>query len=177
MVPPLDNFSGYTLSLNTISFASFPSISQIESLDIYQVDNNIFNLTPTQKNETYPINYQIIWPNYSLIKINNIKNNSDNQYLSLNQSFNSGWLAFYFDNFKIKSLPHFLVNNWANGWEIPNETNFGTERAESSDFGTERSRPFPTIYILFWPQILQFFGFGLLIIAIIWLLKNFSDSR
>jgi len=187
LVPPLDNFSGYTLSLNTISFASFPSISQIESLDIYQVDNNIFNLTPTQKNETYPINYQIIWPNYSLIKINNIKNNSDNQYLSLNQSFNSGWLAFYFDNFKIKSLPHFLVNNWANGWEIPNETNFdteraessdfGTERAESSDFGTERSRPFPTIYILFWPQILQFFGFGLLIIAIIWLLKNFSDSR
>ncbi len=165
LVPPMDDFSGYTLNINTLSYANLPSISQIESLSIYQIDNNIFNSTPTQENKTYPINYQIIWPNYSLIKIDNIQKNSDNQFLTLYQSFNSGWIAFYFDNYKIKFLPHFLLNNWANGWETP-----------SNLIGTEQSQSFPTIYILFWPQVIQFLGFGLLIIAIIWLLKNSKEQ-
>ena len=93
---------------------------------------------------------------YSSSWLHILKNPPIEKYLIFSQSFDSGWLAFYFDNFKLKFLPHFLVNNWANGWAIP-----------ESSFQNPVS-----VYILFWPQLLEFIGFGLLIGIFIWTLKK-----
>ena len=51
---------------------------------------------------------------------------------------------------------HVLVNNWENGWTIDPGTN-------------------GTIYIFFWPQLLEFLGFALLPIPflVVWKTKRF----
>lgn len=78
-------------------------------------------------------------------------------YLVLPQSFDPGWLAFYFDGFRPVFLTdHTLANNWANSWQLPSDI-----VARSSD-----------IYILFWPQLLQFLGFLLLPIPFLWTIKS-----
>jgi len=48
-------------------------------------------------------------------------------------------------NFQI--LPHYKINSWANGWLV-----------ENSKLKTQNSK----IYIIFWPQLLEFLGFALL---------------
>ncbi len=149
LVPPMDEYTGYTLDINTISFASVPSVSQIESIDIYSLNNRLFTSTPSLPNQNYPLNYKIIFPNYSLIKTT-INPDNPAKYLTFYQSFQPGWLAFSLKNGKINFLKnHLLINNWANAWELPQ--NFSGN-----------------IYILFWPQLLQFLGFGFLIIILFW---------
>lgn len=49
--------------------------------------------------------------------------------------------------FGTKIQDHVLVNNWANGWVLPMNDERTNER---------------TIFIVFWPQLLEFLGFALL---------------
>lgn len=93
----------------------------------------------------------------------------NNQIIFLSQSFHPGWKAYYIDcqnqNFKCqisKTFPmifgkelknHVLVNNWANGWQLENQE------------GDEADSREKNIVILFWPQYLQFAGFGILVIT------------
>lgn len=85
---------------------------------------------------------------YNWLKTLKITNNNFNEqsiyYLS--EAYNPGWLAF--SNGKI--LPHVKVNNWANGWLLDNESN--------------------NIQVIFWPQYLEFLGFGLLVLTLIFIL-------
>jgi hypothetical protein len=105
-----------------------------------------------------------IIPNYSNPWLHIIKT-SPEQYVILNQSFSSGWLAFYFEGLRpIFLKDHILVNNWANGWSIPSE--LALQR--SSDL---------VIHILFWPQLLQFLGFILLISSFIFIFRKSETSH
>jgi hypothetical protein len=73
------------------------------------------------------------------------------QTLILNQSYNAGWIAFA--NGKI--LPnHTLINNWANGWELPQLSKGQTVR------------------IFFLPQLLEWIGFALLPIPFFFILHK-----
>ncbi len=185
LIPPQDNFSGYSLELNLISYGNQLSRSVLSKITISPFDYQAVSQISTTSYQVQPvinqtIQFKSLFPNNSLIKTSPNLPIPDST-LILNQSFSSGWLAFYFQNYQIHFLNnHLLVNNWANGWEMDGiehlETD-GTERLEMDS--TERSRPFPTtIYILFWPQLLEFFGFALLIGTFIWILKhNSSDSR
>jgi hypothetical protein len=68
--------------------------------------------------------------------------------LVLGQGYEKGWLAvalqpnfkFQISNFKL--LNHVKVDGWANGWFVP------------ANIGGSVSN----IYILFWPQLLEFAG-------------------
>lgn len=105
------------------------------------------------------VNFVKFYP-FSLKKLTNqeiISNQSDeNSYLFYPQTFSSGWVAFYFDGFKPVFLKnHVLANNWANAWSVPSTIN---------DLK-------PTIYTLFWPQLLEFLGFALIPITFIWIIK------
>ena len=75
------------------------------------------------------------------------------------QSYDPGWLAFEkIGRFAFRKLDnHVLVNNWANGWEI-----------DQSAINNQQL----TIYLFFWPQILEYLGFFLLLITpiIIWII-------
>lgn len=81
--------------------------------------------------------------------------NEDGNYLYLAQGYNNKWQAYVVanDTFMTRLFPfltgekidnHVKVNNWANGWKLPQNS------AQN------------TIVILFWPQYLQYAGFGIL---------------
>ena len=156
----------------------------IDEIILFPISTDQKTISPALMRQ-YPISKSSIF--YYKVKTDLLSSS-----LVLPQSFDSGWLAFYFDcKGNTLCLPHFLphheLNNWANGWEIPND--ICTDRALADSINrtdralpdfisrTDRALPCPYIYILFWPQILQFLGFGLLIGAIIWISKNSLDSR
>ncbi len=119
-----------------------------------------------------------------------IENNSS--VLVLPQSFEKGWKAYRINVkcqmsnvkcFILSSFPfffgkelnnHVLVNNWANGWILNNETmkQFNPEKIASQFNGAGNS----TIVFLFLPQYLEYLGFVLLIGTIIYLVKTRSGS-
>ena len=89
----------------------------------------------------------------------------------LNQAYEKNWVAYIVDNnsqnifvklfpflFGRKLTNHVLVNNWANGWTI----NHGACNAEHETCN---------VVIIFWPQYLEFAGFGLLIISFLTVTK------
>jgi len=155
LIPKMENFSfdtGLTILFNNPSYNKIDSINDIKNPEIY----------PYQTNISLIDNYQPSTNNY-LESTSNIffyktkLNQNNDSYLVLPQSFHQGWLAFYLDGLKPVFLKdHILINNWANGWTIP-----------SSIYDLN-----PTIYLLFWPQVLEFIGFILLIPAFIWIFKK-----
>lgn len=150
IIPQTDAFdTGIGINLSSLSLSSHPSANKIISVEIapisWQEISSSHMATPISPSTSIPIS--ITQPNQTFyqVKTNNPLSGST---LTLFQSFSSGWLAI--SNGKI--LPHVLVNNWANGWKIKNNNN--------------------VIYLIFWPQLLEFLGFGLLIGTFIWIIKQ-----
>jgi len=52
------------------------------------------------------------------------------------------------------------VNNWSNGWRLRPEQN-GTSATQGAK-----------VNIIFWPQYLEFLGFGLMIVSLIFVLLH-----
>jgi hypothetical protein len=69
-------------------------------------------------------------------------------YLLLRQSYHPGWTA-YQDGKELTD--HILIDNWANGWKLDNPGN-------------------KNIVMIFWPQYLEYVGFGLLIMNFVFIL-------
>lgn len=66
--------------------------------------------------------------------------------LSLNQSFNEGWIGLTLkinNRYSVNKLGHYIFNGWANAWEVPAGAN--------------------NIIIIYWPQLAVFGGYLLLI--------------
>lgn len=127
-----------------------PNQNYIDQITLYPI-------TIDQKDRVPSLNRQYLNSKSSIFYYQTKINNSSD-ILVLPQSYSPAWLAFYFDNFKIKLLPHYQIDNWANGWNINNIQN-------------------KNIYIIFWPQILEFLGFILLLIPLFLLLKPQNLSR
>ncbi|MBU1129693.1 hypothetical protein KKE45_00035, partial [Patescibacteria group bacterium] len=108
--------------------------------------------SPTTSSQTIPTISKKINPWLHKLSITN-----QQHILIFNQSFDSDWIAFYFNGIKPVFLKnHILINNWANGWEI----------VRNADLHSLQ------IYIFFWPQLLQFLGFALLILAFIYIFRK-----
>jgi hypothetical protein len=142
LIPKMENFSfdtGLTLLFDNPSFNKSDSINDIKNPEIYPYQNNISLID----------NYQSPINNYSTSKSN------QNSYLVLPQSFDQGWIAFYFNGFKPVFLKnHVLANNWENAWSLPQNVDQNS------------------VHIIFWPQIFEFLGFTLLIPTFIWVFKK-----
>ena len=69
--------------------------------------------------------------------------------LELGQGFEKGWVALSMINDKWQMLSHVKVDSWANGWMVTNS---------------------PTVYIFYWPQLLEWGGGVLGIITFLFLL-------
>ena len=156
LIPKMEKFSfdtGLTVLFDNPSFNQINSINDIKNPEIYPYQNNIALIE----------NYQPTANNYLESKSNIFFyktkiNQNDNSYIVLPQSFHQGWTAFYFKGLKpIFLKDHVLINNWANGWQLPPELTSDGLKSE--------------IYIVFWPQIFEFLGFILLLPALIWILK------
>ncbi len=121
-----------------------------------------FHLDNQESLEVYKIDY------FKLISLRNLSNPSSVSYLNdftvyhpnpafykidlnspgtiiLSQSFDIGWIAIGANN-------HQIINNWANGWD--------TKEGNT------------TVYLFYWPQLLEFAGFAILTIFIIgWIIR------
>jgi hypothetical protein len=68
--------------------------------------------------------------------------------LVLPQSFDNGWIALT----RARQPKHVLYNGWADAWLLPP--------------GEYR------VVLLYWPQLLSFLGYGVLLVTFVWLLKK-----
>ena len=110
-----------TILFNNTTFNKKTSINDIKDIEIYQIPYGEI------------INTKII----SDQKHQNIS------FLLHPQAYHPGWIAFYLDGYKPVFLKdHVLVNNWANGWQLPVTYDLQSK-----------------VYYLFWPQLLQYLGF------------------
>ena len=141
--------SGYILNLETRSFGRIASENLLTKVEFYNVDSNYLQTfdagSGTQNN----------------LKILNVKKYGTWAYkvetdgvglLELGQGYDKGWVAFQTLNAGFRILDHVRFDSWANGW-----------MAEG-----------PQIWIVFWPQLLEWSGgiLGLATLTILILRKN-----
>jgi len=137
-----------TVQIRSPSFNQFDTVNQISQIQLYSAQVQQLQLLPPQVKEYLSSKSSIF-----LYQIK-LKEPNRNTHFVLPQSFNKGWLAFYFNGLKPVFLKdHTLINNWANGWNIKNLNN-------------------QTVYIFFWPQLLEFLGFFLLVPTLFYILKE-----
>lgn len=105
--------------------------------------NDLVNIT------VYTLPYEDMASRY----IEQITKNQETKTLIYSQAYHKDWLAF--DRASGTFLTdHVLVNNWANGWELP-------ERANGTD-----------IVIFFWPQLLEWLGFLLIPLLLLFITRS-----
>lgn len=152
------NQKGIAFSFSSISYNQFPSVNDISKLAFTPIvfDNLLANNSLQRTSIETKSN---IWIHKSFIPENIA--NLNKRYLVLPQSYDKGWLAFYFDKNKLTFFKnHILINNWANGWET-NSENLSEK----------------TVYFVFWPQILEFVGFISLFSVFIWVFTKKSLNK
>ncbi len=150
IVPPKYKYGlGYSLDFQNNSYNGITSLNEIKALEVYLFPYNLLKNIKFVKKGYFEIpsrsslDFQAKKINYFTYEVT-----TNSSYIVLNQSFDLGWIAFA--NGKLLT-DHVLVNNWANGWSVGS--------------GTKK------ITIIFWPQYLEFIGFGLLIITFLCILK------
>ena len=145
---------GYTLYFDNISEGREKVVNELNDVSVFQIpyyflkslkiyQNNESNISSTFK----IINTEQKNINKFVINLESKSDSGKNSVLYLSQSYNPGWIAIA--NGKI--LPHVKVNNWANGWQLS---------------GNKQK-----VTIIFWPQYLEFLGFGLLVLSSVFILK------
>jgi len=91
--------------------------------------------------------------------------------LVLSQAYHPGWQAYQFSifNFQFSKLEHVLVNNWENGWQIKSNIKDEIAKTQIKNQKDQDLKNNETIYIFFWPQALEFLGFGVMAGFGVWL--------
>jgi len=125
----------YLLQLNSLSYAGIVSASLVEQILVKPIFLDRLAMFSNQQSEFRK------------------------KVLILSQAFDPGWHA-YLNGRELKH--HVLVNNWANGWIVPEG-----ECAKGGDC---------QVKIIFWPQYLEFIGFGLLILAFVWVIFLYKEE-
>lgn len=82
---------------------------------------------------------------------------------SNNQAFRDGWIGVDFKSWQL--LEHVKVDGWANGWIV--------------DYGQmdQRQGDGQVVVIFYWPQLLQYLGFGILVITFSFILYRPKDIK
>lgn len=181
--PPMSqNGLGYSLHFDNISIGRQKTVNDLGKVSInllpYQFLTGL-KLQPKEKNYSAVSRLSapsaVSHPNPSLYKIQPGEI-ADKTTLVLSQSYHPGWKAYQAKGelgwlgkalipWRVEEIKeHKLVNNWSNGWSL-----------KPAAAGNEPL----TIYLIFWPQYLQYLGFGLLggtFIFLVWLglKKRFS---
>ena len=151
ILPPRFNYGlGYSFVFQNKSYENYPALNNLLELSIYALPyENIKSTKLIKKN--FRLNIPYFYDNFKAKKVNyfTYKVQIDQPIINdtivyLSQSYDVGWIAFTNGKF----LTHVKINNWSNGWKIP------------EDFDNNSK-----ITIIFWPQYLEFLGFALLAIA------------
>ncbi len=151
--PPMEEDGlGYSLHFDNISIGRIESVNDLGKITLNPfpfkfltslklVNPQAPSLAPKLQEPA-----EVSHPNPSQYTVRS--NFRDNQILVLSQAYHDGWLAWEGVPFLSKRLEHVLINNWENGWVIENSE-------------------VKAVYILFWPQFLEYFGFFLLLATLV----------
>lgn len=161
IIPPTDQYGlGYSVNFDNISIGNNASVNDLKRVRIYPIPYDFLTQMRFIRKGGVPVPEgdilkpaSVSHPNPAWYEVKLANPNKTNQTLILSQSYDTGWIAFTTTNLFPYIKPvgnHVLINNWANGWTLNN---------------TEADK---TIYLLFWPQILEFAGFALLPVALLW---------
>lgn len=141
VLPNSRDGGGYTLNLETRSYGKVSSKNVVSSIQFTPIPVGYL-----QGVKLVPQDYSLIQNNIDIVSVQ--KKNPEffelttkgDGLITLNQGFEEGWTAFIFPKsiFSPEILKHIKVNSWENGWYVPSGEN--------------------KIYIVFWPQILEFIG-------------------
>ncbi|PIP52843.1 hypothetical protein COX08_04230 [Candidatus Beckwithbacteria bacterium CG23_combo_of_CG06-09_8_20_14_all_34_8] len=166
IVPQTSKFNkGYGLFFETISFGKEINNDILSSIklwpfpynfikSIFLINKYIPDKVATNVN-TLQVSKKGLW--LYRIKVENLQQNIsltqqtkvNDLTLKLSQAYHSGWIGLAKTHNGWRLLPHVKINNWANGWEIGNLNGNNT------------------IYLIFWPQILEYIGLAMLGITIL----------
>lgn len=159
VLPPMElDGLGYALHFDSVSVGREKVVNEVGQVTVAPFDYR--GMVSEKLGDAEPAsylaadNFEVAHPNPSWYQID-LKHPGEN--LILAQSFENGWVAWDQD---FRFLKHKKINNWANGWEL----------SDSSK----------TVYIFFWPQVLEFIGFGILGVFVVGLLiaqKSRKESR
>ncbi len=157
ILSPTENFNqGYTLYLSTDSYGREINDNLLKKAEVfswpYNFLNNLYlestNQEPSKANLStcdFKVDKKALW----LYRVDLVEGCQD-KYLKLSQAYDLGWLAFR----NGKSLQHGKFNNWANVWILD-------DLVSSS-----------SIYLFFWPQLLQYFGLIILLVLACFFIKK-----
>lgn len=146
IIPPMQQDGmGYSLHFSSSSKGIDPAENYLKSV----------RMTPIPYNFLTQLKFE---PQ----QLNNLNFSAKSRVLVFSQAYDSDWFAFY-DSKLLKN--HVLVNNWANGWILP---------ADSLQLTADSNEPKATsgILLIFWPQLLEYLGFGILGITTIAILLD-----
>lgn len=125
---------GYTLNIETRSFGNVKSENIIRGIQFYNL-NYAYSVDPV------PVSNNLIVKSVQKYGTWAYKVDvQDSGVIQLGQGFEDGWTAFAFDSRELTiTFPaHFRLNSWANGWTVPEGTS--------------------TVYLIYWPQLLEWGG-------------------
>lgn len=172
VLPPQDAFGiSYSFHLDNVSIGNEVTKNTLEKLSIYQLPYRYLTNITIDSGELTEVTsarsargLNVTHPNETLYTVTTPQIDSD-KTLILSQSYDSGWHLYSIDggkNFLKELFPsffgsevvnHVMVNGWANGWGITPE--------EAND---------KTFVIIFLPQYLQYVGFILFGLTVIYLI-------
>ncbi len=144
ILPTIDGGKGYVINLESRSFGSISASNILNNIQIIPIPYSWLRHLIIKGDDTNS------GQNITNIEVSNKfgwlsqrVDLNENSTLVLSQSFDPGWVAFQNGKF----LNHFKVNGWANGWE---------------------SQSAGQVTIFFWPQLLQYLGFILLLMPFLY---------
>lgn len=172
------NFSddlGYRLAFENYSLGGEESINRLDKVEVYELPLDWLSKIRVERS---PANSQV----QSDLILKDVTKVGTYKYIvyltgkegviNLSQGFNSGWVAFnvstdsswlstYFPWFFGDKLVHGTFNNWSNGWYL---------RSDSPELHK--------VVIIFWPQYLEFLGFGLVgLVVVVLLFRVLAHKR
>ncbi len=199
ILPPLAHDGlDYNVYISNDSIGDKETVNDIKSVRFYTLPyEEMVNLrnpnnTPLASNSGALYDFTVSHPNPAYYKINlqPTTYNLQPATLILNQAYDAGWVAIRIKPFSVLQpttynlqllSDHVLVNNWANGWTIKScelyvlGCRLGSKNA-NSQLTTNNLQP-TTIIIFFWPQLLEWLGFLILPIPLIFALYKKSASK
>jgi len=182
---------GYTLHFDNISIGREKTVNELGKISVHPIpykfltslklinqgsrfnDLNHFNETAGGVNVfnlegVIASHMEVNHPNPAAYEVKVKEPIAENTTLVLSQAFHEGWKAYEVSSIKYSVFreffapilgkeikEHVVVNNWGNGWMLQDNRMTGI---------SEQSR---TIVLVFWPQYLEYAGFGLMGIAIV----------
>lgn len=158
ILPPMDNDTGYTVIIENISIANEKPQNIYNSVSLIPIPYNFLKSLHLGDNIPVEISPSMakyheesLPPHMYRVSTAFLK---ESDSLVLSQGYDRGWLAFCGP--RLCPAQHLKVNNWANGWVF------------------EDSIKRDQIVLFFWPQLLEYIGFALIVgIVLIFLLFEF----